>query len=416
MSASAERRGAVRALLEVERGSFAGRLLAASAQPGVRARVLGVLRWQRFLDAVLGPLCRRPLERLDGEVRAVLRLGLLEVCRLGVPPPVATDAGVRLVRSLGKASAAGMVNAVLRRAAGAWRRVEAEATPDVRWSHPEWLYRRWSEAFGATAAAEVMAVDQEPAAAWVWLADESVRGSLEGEGAALEVHPWCPGAVTARDRPAALLARVGGGGVVVQDPSSQLVALVAAALAEAGDLVADLCAAPGGKTALLLARAPGVRVVAADLRPSRAAVVRSAVGAGAGVVAADALRSPWPPSTFDLVVLDAPCSGTGTLRRHPELRWRLDPAAIAGRAELQRRLAAAALDLVRPGGTLLYSTCSLEAEENEEVVTGLAVEPVPLTSLLPTGVPAANTAAGGIRVLPHRDGDGFTIHAGRRRG
>ena len=144
MSDSTDRLVAARLLVRVEGGAYASRLLAGPVARGVRARVLGVLRWQRLLDETLAPLCRRPFAALDPEVRAALRLGLHEATRLGVPREVATDAAVHLTRRLAKASAAGMVNAVLRRAVERHRTVLDGAAPDVGLSHPEWLYRRWA--------------------------------------------------------------------------------------------------------------------------------------------------------------------------------------------------------------------------------------------------------------------------------
>ena len=134
------------------------------------------------------------------------------------------------------------------------------------------------------------------------------------------------------------------------------------------------------------------------------------------VVAADATQAPFAAGAWDLVLLDAPCTGTGTFRRHPELKWRLRPEAVEEMAARQRRLFLAGLEMVAPGGVLLYATCSVEPEENEEVVADLpsGIEIEALEPYLPEGVPSTATAAGGIRILPNPDGDGFTMHALRR--
>lgn len=408
-------------LVRVEGGAFASRLLERVRERGVRARVLGVLRWLRRLDEALGALTRRPLEKLDPEVRAVMRLGLYEATGLGVPAPVATDAAVRLVRQLGKGSAAGMVNAVLRRARERWQRIDRSASPDLRLSHPRWLFERWCSAFGEEVAVRVMEVDQEPADMWVWWASEDAARRPKDGGRSLTPHPWCPGAWTARaDAP--LLARaVSNGEAYAQDPSSQLVAHIAAALGGAAGAATmlDLCAAPGGKTALAVRLRRWETAAAGDLRLSRLRILGATLARLGGAVlaaVADAAHPPFAPRTWDVVVLDAPCSGTGTLRRHPELRWRLVPDAIATLASHQARMVAAARELVAPGGFLLYSTCSVEPEENESLFAGVppgwAVEP--LEPLLPPGAPVVATRAGGVTIVPSPVNDGFSLHAIRR--
>ncbi len=381
--------------------------------PGVRARVLGVLRWQRALDHSLKPFLKQSIARLDPEVRAVLRMGCFEVHHLGVPAPVATDSMIRLTRRLGKSSAAGMVNAVLRRAAAGGA---VAATPDLRWSHPEWLWRRWSESFGAAAAEGAMAAAQEPAPPWVWFVHDRSKSDPEASGAIFEPHPWCPDAWTTADGRPELMERVRQGGAVVQDPSSQMVARIAVSVADGRGRAADLCAAPGGKTALMRKLGRWDVLIAGDRSPAKAIRLRRRLG-GAAVVAGDAGRPALCPGAWDLVLLDAPCSGTGTFRRHPELKWRLTPEAIAEAAEKQRPLIAAALDLLAPGGAVVYATCSVEPEENEAHFRDRAAgfKRVPLDDHLPTGTPWTETAAGGARILPHEHGDGFTVHALRRR-
>lgn len=419
MSTSADRVAAARLLIRVEEGAFASRLLGAAGRPGVRARVLAVLRWLRRLDRALDHNLRRPLGGLDAEVRAVLRLGLAESAILEVPAAVAVDGSVRLVRRMGKGSAAGMVNAVLRRAVVDWRKLEGEAPPDVLYSHPSWLWERWRRAFGEEAALGVMQVDQEPAAVWVWWLDEEAPADLERRGIELEPHPWCPGAWHAPGADAALAAEAASGRAYVQDPSSQLAALVAVGLVGGGARLVDLCAAPGGKTALAARRGSWRRVLAADLALGRVRLLRDLARAAdrrITVLAADAAHPAARPGAWDLVLLDAPCSGTGTLRRHPELRWRLSEKDVEERAALQASLLRAARRLVAQGGVLLYSTCSIEGEENEALFLELpnGFERVDLREVLPEGVPVIATAAGGVRLLPGPAWDGFTFHAIRR--
>ena len=416
MRLSADRLTAARQLIRVEEGAFSSRLSASGA--AARVRVLEALRWQRAIDSVLQPRCRRELGSLDAEVRASLRIGLVEVMRLGVPAGLATDGAVRLVRRLGKSSAAGMVNAVLRRAAAEWPEVLAGSSIDVRCSHPLWLYDRWLANFGPESAESAMAAAQEAAITWVWFFDDDLRSALAREGVVLEAHPWCPGAWSAPEDVPRLVQAVREGGAYAQDPSSQLVAHVANNLARDDGRFLDLCAAPGGKSALMLRLGRWGMAVAADLRPTRVGLMRRTLAAAGecSKVVGDALQSPFAAGVWDLVLLDAPCTGTGTFRRHPELKWRLSPESVGEMAKKQKRLLASGLELVAPGGVLLYSTCSVEPEENEGVMSDLPAgfELEELEPVMPAAVPWIPTNAAGARILPNPDGDGFTIHAVRR--
>jgi 16S rRNA (cytosine967-C5)-methyltransferase len=373
----------------------------------------------RSLDAALQPHSRRDLSTLDAEVRVAMRIGLVEVMRLGVEPALATDGAVRLVRRLGKSSASGMVNAVLRRAVYGWKEVLAASTVDIRLSHPKWIFDRWCRHFSGAAVEAAMAAAQEPAITWAWFFSETARQKMVDDGVDLRSHPWCPDTWAAPEETGRLVTEVGAGLAYAQDPSSQLVAHAANALISRGDRVLDLCAAPGGKAALLLRLGGADQVVAADLRLNRCRLMRSTIqrSGESVVITADAALAPFAAKSWDFVLLDAPCTGTGTFRRHPELKWRLSPESVDEMAQKQRQILDAGLALLATGGTLLYTTCSVEPEENEAVVTDLpdGFENEELASLLPEGVPSDPTAAGGIRILPNPDGDGFTMHAMRRR-
>jgi len=405
-------------LMRVEEGAFSSRLLSGGGNPAVRVRVLEVLRSMRALDAVLQPQCRRKLGKLDPEVRTAMRIGLVETVRLDFPPELATDGAVRLVRRLGRSSASSMVNAVLRKATADWREVLGRSPIDVRLSHPDWLCRRWAEVFGDEAAEIAMASAQEPAVTWAWFFDGEGHRVLARKGVELVPHPWCPGTWTAPDDVKRLIEMVSGGAAYAQDPSSQIVAHIASSLASADRNFLDICAAPGGKTALILHLGQLERAAAADLRLNRARLMRQAIkrAGNSAIVAADAMNPPFVPGGWNLVLLDAPCTGTGTFRRHPELKWRLVPESIGELAELQHKMLASGLGLVAPGGVLLFTTCSVEPEENEDVVADLpdGYQVESLDSRVPTGVPWIPTSAGGVRILPNPDGDGFTMHAVRR--
>ncbi len=417
-SASADRLTAARLLVRVEKGAFASRLLGGRMGPGVRVRVLGVLRWQRLHDTVLARFSRRPLASLDPEVRASLRIGLLERSQMGLPAAVAVDGAVRLVRDLGHGSATGLVNAVLRRATAALEDAAEGVPDDLEWSHPEWLAARWRGVLGSEATRDAMAAAQHPAPVWVWFVEPSEQHRLAADGVVLRSHPWCPGAFSARDDVALVLEAVGRRAAYVQDPTSQLVAHLAARLAPESAALLDLCAAPGGKSALAHRLRPWRSALALDLRASRLRLVRPLAAAMGGplLAVADAARPPLAGRSWDLVLLDAPCSGTGTLRRHPELKWRLSPELIGEAAATQTRLLRSAVELVAPDGILLYATCSLEPEENEAhfALPPPGFDPAPLEPFLTAGVPHLPTPAGGIRIPTTRDGDGFTLHAFRR--
>lgn len=416
---SADRLTAARLLMRVEEGAFTSRLLAQGGTPAVRVRVLEVLRSMRALDAALQPHSRRDFHRLDPEVRVAMRIGMAEVMRLGFEPALATDGAVHLVRRLGKSSASGMVNAVLRRAAAGWEQVLATSATDIRHSHPEWIFDRWSRSFGEEPAELAMAAAQEPGVTWVWFFGDEGRRRLLEENVDLRAHPWCPGAWSTQQDVGRLVAAVSRGEAYAQDPSSQLVAHVASSLISRGDRVLDLCAAPGGKSALLLRLKKAEWVVASDLRLKRSRLMRPTVerAGECGIVTADASVAPFAVASWEAVLLDAPCTGTGTFRRHPELKWRLSHESVDSMARKQSELLAAGLRLLAPSGALLYTTCSVEPEENEDLVTDLpnGFEVERLEPHLPDGVPTIPTTAGGTRILPNPDGDGFTMHAIRRR-
>lgn len=352
--------------------------------------VTGTLRWQGRLDWSLAALSTLPLDRLDAEVRVALRMGAYQLEHLDrTPARAVVDDAVALVKRARKSSAAGLVNAVLRRLArGDGRPLPdpAAATTDealaaalaVTTAHPRWLVDRWLAresrdvveawlAFDNTAPPLVLRVNPLVAGG----RDAAVR-RLELRG--VETHPcrWAPLGLVVDGGPSPGLSRaLESGEVFLQDEGSQLAALVAPV--RAGQTVLDLCAAPGGKTlAYAAAAGPAGRVIACDVRPRRlallAATVRRATADRAAVVAVGE-REPLPfAPAFDVVAVDAPCSGLGTLRRDPDIKWRRRPEDLAAyqarQVDLLRRASAA----VAPGGTLVYTTCSTEPEENGDVI------------------------------------------------
>jgi 16S rRNA (cytosine967-C5)-methyltransferase len=410
-SSADPRRRAVIALARVDgRGAHAARLLA-NATPVERELVLGVLRWQLTLDHLLARHLHQPLAALDERVRAALRVGLYEARRMRTPAPVAVMEAVRVAKFL-TPRAAGLVNAVLRRTVEEpWPDPRDPGVPlSLRLSHPEWLVGRWFALLGEGETVAALSADQEPAPLCL-LAAVSDRERLAAEGCELDCHPLVPGVLVVTKGAEAAVAALRAGKAYAVDPAAVAVARL---LPEAAGLTADLAAAPGGKSLVLASERPGIRLVAADRSLRRTLLMRdnlALVERGGSVIVADTSEAPLRPGGCQAVLLDAPCSGTGTLRRHPEIRWRVKAADLPRLAAGQRRLAEAASALLAPGGSLLYATCSLEPEENAAVVAGLDLEVLPVAA----APPFRALPSGGALIPPGAVGDGFTVHLLRRR-
>jgi len=334
--------------------------------------VLGTLRRRGWLDHALARLSSRPLDRLSPGVLEALRLGAYQLLFLRVPPHAAVSESVELARSV-EPHSAGFANAVLRRLQREGPPLEPDPAADpLAWlttagSLPGWLAERWASRLGAQGAVARARALLEPAPTHFRLNPRHPAAAAEIAAAGVAARPCpVPGALESQD--AGLGAFAGRGVLYVQDAGSQLVARLAAS----DGLVLDACAAPGGK-ALLLADLGGSRTLVVAAEASRRRVLtlerlRERWGAvNVRVLAADALRPPFL-GLFDAVLLDAPCSGLGTLARHPDIRWRLSPGDVDRHAVRQRALIESLARLVRPGGRLVYATCSVEPEENEEVV------------------------------------------------
>ncbi|HUK12203.1 MAG TPA: transcription antitermination factor NusB [Thermoanaerobaculaceae bacterium] len=410
-SASADpRRRAATILARVDaQGAHAARLLA-DATPFEREVVLGALRWQLTLDHLLRPHLRRPLAQLDAPLRAVLRAGLYEAQRMDTPAPVAVAEAVRVAKSVAP-RASGLANAVLRRAsADPWPDPADESLPlSLRFSHPQWLIDRWVARFGEGATRSALAAGQRPAPLCL-LAAATRGGWAEDAGVRLEPHPFVPGVEVVAAGGETVAEGLRQGRAYAMDPAAVMVARL---VPDIPGVVADLAAAPGGKSLVLALERPRGTLVSADRNLGRVVLMARTLalaGARPRPLVADASAPAIRQGGCAVVLLDAPCSGTGTLRRHPEIRWRLRPADLPGLAAVQRRLARAAAALVAPGGFLLYSTCSLEAEENDAVVADLGLEPVAVEPLLPAAATRTVLAGGGVTILPSEANDGHTVH------
>src|ERR1700704_1141238 len=387
MAVSPARAVAFEILLRVEREeSYAAELLHSERLVKLSSRdhglatelVMGVLRWQSLLDQRLAAASSQKLERLDGEVLTALRLGVYQLQFLSrVPAHAAIFESVELVKAARKRSAAPFVNAVLRKIAGSHAEdllpddilAEISKSPDSitlaqNAAHPPWLVERWTKQYGLEAARKICTYDQTVPDTSIHIHDYQADTELAAAGVQLSPGRLLSAArrVLAGDVTGTLAYQEGR--VSIQDEASQLVAL----LAGRGETILDCCAAPGSKTALLARRNPRAKVLATELHPHRARLLKSLNPLpNVHVVAADARHLPFS-CAFDRVLADVPCSGTGTLARNPEIKWRLKAEDLRDLQARQFAILKSALAQLAIGGRLVYSTCSLEPEENEAVV------------------------------------------------
>jgi 16S rRNA (cytosine967-C5)-methyltransferase len=379
----------------------------------------GTLRATGTLDAILARLVSRPLAELDPRVLDLLRLGAYQLIDLRVPSHAAVDTTVALTRAIVGTGASGLVNAVLRKVAAggdraAWLAVLEPADDDERLSlstdHPRWIVEAWRDALADAAEVEP-ALLADDAAPEVHLVARRVDRDELAEASGGEPGPWSPYAVRLPSGDPGKLAAVRSGAAAVQDEGSQLaaLALIRAPLEGRDEAWLDMCAGPGGKAGLLAAVRPaGVRLTAADRAPHRAELVRQALAGedDVEILVADGTEPDWPAGSFDRVLLDAPCTGLGALRRRPEVRWRRTAEDVAPLADLQRRLLDSALASVRPGGVVAYVTCSPHTAETVDVVAAAArrddVEVLPVAPLFPEVPGLARGDAG--QLWPHRHG------------
>jgi 16S rRNA (cytosine967-C5)-methyltransferase len=395
MAVSPARSAAFEILFRVEReSSYASELLHSPAYHRLSTRdhglatelVLGALRWRSRLDEELTGASSQQFDRLDLEIVIALRLALYQLrCLNRIPRRAALYESVELVKLARKRSAASFVNAVLRKLAGQNRPYALSFQGDISSStgsiarelaHPLWLVERWAKEYGLPAAQKICRYDQSTPQTVIRLRSQSVAGKLEQEGITLT--------------PAQLLssARVVSGDVtktyvfrdrqiVIQDQASQLVAEMVGN--SAGDVASrtslrmlDCCAAPGGKTLAMADSNPTAVITAVELHPHRARLMRNLLRKGGmqdqiHVIVGNAERLPLN-AKFDRVLADVPCSGTGTLARNPEIKWRLQLKDLNDLHARQVAILQSAMGQVRTGGRIVYSTCSLEREENEDVV------------------------------------------------
>jgi 16S rRNA (cytosine967-C5)-methyltransferase len=384
----------------------------------------GAIRWQAAADHLVREFSGRPPSKLDVEILVVLRIGVFQLLHLDrVPASAVVDDAVDLARRAGKRSAAGFVNALLRRVSRERAHLPLPAAPPLdliatTLSHPRWLAERWIARHGAADAERWARFDNTPAALTLRVntlvtTRDALARDLSAAGVATEPARLAPGALVVTEGNPLLTPLAQTGAFVVQDEASQLVGLFAAAAP--GERVLDACASPGGKTTqMAAAMGDEGTIVAADVRGRRLDLLARAVAASGAravrIVQADARGTPPYRALFDAVLLDAPCSGLGTIRRDPDIRWRRHAGDLPGLAAGQRGMLDALAAVVRPGGRLVYSTCSSEPEENEEVVHAFLMAhpefrretPAPFAER--PELSALLDPKGALKTLPFRDG------------
>ena len=365
--------------------------------------VLGALRCQGLLDFVIERYTGKKTAKLDSEVLVALRLGIYQLRFLSrIPARAAVNESAEIVKRSRKKSAVPLVNAVLRRAAEEKDRPAEDLIPTalsladslaILQSHPAWLVERWLGQFGESRTRELLAINNQPPNQACAIAasteKEELLHSLEAAG-----FVFYPGKLL---RDAVILQRGNVlrtrafqcGAIAIQDEASQLIPLLLRVRQR--DSVLDLCAAPGGKTiALARAAGPNAMIVACDLHEKRLRQMgerlRRSGAAGVKLVALDGKSALPFRCKFDRILVDAPCSGTGTLARNPEIRWRLSPGNLADLHGQQVALLHSALEYLSPHGKLIYSTCSLEPEENDEVIREV-LEACPDFTMSPVEIP-----------------------------
>jgi 16S rRNA (cytosine967-C5)-methyltransferase len=357
---------------------------------------MGVLRWQSALDRQIAGAAARPLQKLDVEILTALRLAAYQLIFLDrVPARAAVNESVELVKRSRKRSAIPFANAVLRKLSNKIEesrndrpdktlkvgpfpsmrnshilrqslKPRGAAVPELAesFAHPPWLVERWIHHYGDAATTAICEFDQEVPETSIRFADPSIERQLQRDGIQLAPGKLLTSARRVLSGDITRTAAFREKRVSIQDEASQLVAL----LVGKGSTILDCCAAPGGKTRIVAERNPDANVIAMDLHPHRARLLRELVPAGnAHVIVGDVLHLPTT-LLFERVLVDVPCSGTGTLSRNPEIIWRLTAKDVADLQARQIAILQSAMNCVAPGGKLVYSTCSLEREENSDVV------------------------------------------------
>ena len=395
MAASPARAAAFDILLRVEReSSYASELLHSPVYENLSTPdhalatelAMGVLRWRSRLDDEIALSSSQPLRKLDLEVLIALRLAIYQFRFLDrIPQRAALNESVELVKRARKRSAAPFVNAVLRKLSTQPRDpavplcspvpsvVNSFSSKEIAGTcaHPLWLVERWADEYGIPATAQICHHDQSIPTTTIRLRTATAESELAAEGIALQPGTILSSARRIEAGDVTQTRTFRNGHIVIQDEASQLVAALIGRVEKEGSRILDCCAAPGGKTLAIADHNPTAEIFAAEIHPHRARLMRKLLGPHASTqirtVVADARHLPIA-SPFDRILSDVPCSGTGTLARNPEIKWRLQPDDLSELHDRQLAILRSALAQLAPAGRLVYSTCSLEKEENEDVV------------------------------------------------
>lgn len=403
-------------VLEVPRG------LQREDQALLRELVYGCVRQKRLLDHLLASRCKTPYAKLPVEVRISLRLGLYQLLFLDrIPPHAAVHESVELAKKGGQAALSGFVNAVLRNAEPLKDALEVQGdgpqdTLALRHSHPTWLVKRWAETLDPESLERVLKADNKAHATYLRtrpMAGPNVTEDLKRQGVEIVPEAWPPDTYRVQGPGGGMFGSESfqKGDWIVQDWVPQ--AMLELLPVKEGQKVWDVCAAPGGKSVGLAWRVGEKgQVVAGDIAPGRLEKLAENLkrtGLKQVTVLAGGIEKMHPSQKFDLIWVDAPCSGTGVLSRRADLRWKLAPQEIASQAVRQKELLKGVERYLYPGGLLVYSTCSLEKEENQEVVAAF-LEANPgyeaTSPTLPTSRSGVARGRLGITFWPTEDHDG----------
>ncbi len=384
MPVSPARAAAFDILLRVEReSSYASELLHSAAYENLATSdhalatelVMGVLRWRSVLDERISQASSQPLKKLDLEVLIALRLALYQFIHLDrIPQRAALHESVELVKRARKRSAAPFVNAVLRTLSQnpLWTSVSpvvngfSAETLSEAYAHPVWLIERWIKCYGPEVSQRICQHDQSVPETNLRLRTPTAENELASEGISFAPGKLLTQARVVLSGDVTKTNSLRSGHVVIQDEASQL---IAALIGPGHERILDCCAAPGGKTLAIADQNPDASITAIEIHSHRARLMQSRFPKDTRIetVVADARDLP-PTQPFDRILADVPCSGTGTLARNPEIKWRLTLADLEQLEQRQLAILRSALQQLKPSGQLIYSTCSLEKEENEDVI------------------------------------------------
>ena len=388
------------------------------------------LRWEGTLDWALSTVVTRPLDEVEPEVLDVLRMGAWQVLYGGTPDRAAVDTAVEVAREEIGRRTTGFVNGVLRNLVRSkdrlpWPSVDTDRGLGLRTGYAEWVVTAARARFGGDARALLEAGNEPPGVTLRAVTDpDALADEFAADGLTPVRGDHAPEAIRLGGIDPATIPALAQGRATVQDEASMIVARAAAAGREPGQWRAlDVAAAPGGKSTHLAQL--GGWVASAELHPARArmiaeAATRLGLRDRVAPVVADGTRPPWPPASFDVVLLDAPCTGLGIVRRRPDVRWRREADDVKRLAALQADLLERAADAVAVGGTLVYSVCTWTVEETVGVVEGFLVmngDRFAVDELEIRGAPVAQPKTGGVQLAPHTHGtDGMYLCRFRRTG